>query len=335
MVKKHPLFILTVILIAVILFSLVSGRYPVTIPEIFNAVYVKISGGELSYKQEEILFLLTDVRLPRILAAMLVGAALSSSGAVYQGMFLNPLVSPGILGVLSGASFGAALGIVIFQSWAATQILAFSFAIIAVMLALILAGAFPRSGILVLVLGGMISSSFFTALSSLLKYIADPTNQLPELVYWLMGTFSRANMDMIFSIGPVIIIGVFVLSFYGKIINAMSMGDDEAKALGVNVGITRLLLIGIATLISASTVVIAGTVQWVGVVIPHILRFFFGPDNRILMPASAIGGAAYVLLTDTVVRAAFSMELPIGIVTALVGLPLFVFAIYKNKGGWR
>ena len=142
-------------------------------------------------------------------------------------------------------------------------------------------------------------------------------------------------MDMLHGIAPVILIGVIIISFYGKVLNAMSMGDDEARSLGVNVWRSRLFLIGVATLISASTVVIAGTVQWVGVVIPHILRFFIGPDNRILLPASVIGGAAYLLLTDTVVRTAFSMELPIGIVTALVGLPLFVFAIYKNKGGWR
>ncbi|QAR33515.1 iron ABC transporter permease [Geovibrio thiophilus] len=333
--RKYPVLTITLILIAIILVSLTLGRYPMTLAEIYHSAADSIAGRELTYKQSEIIFLITEIRLPRIIAAVLVGSALAVSGAAYQAMFVNPLVSPGILGVLAGASFGAAVGIVIIESWIATQIMAFVFACAAVGLAVLLSLLLPRSTLLVLILGGMISGSLFTSLSSLLKYIADPTSQLPELVYWLMGTLANATNTVLIHVGFIMVAGIVFLCFQGKLLNVLSLGDEEAQALGISVKRKRIEIIAAATLVSASTVVIAGTIGWVGLVVPHMARFFVGPDNRVLMPVTAIGGGAFMLLTDSVVRSAFTMEIPIGIVTSLVSLPLVVFAMYQNKGRWR
>jgi iron complex transport system permease protein len=250
-------------------------------------------------------------------------------------MFVNPLVSPSILGVLAGASFGAALGIVIFNSWFLTQLLAFVFACSAVGLAVLFSLLFRRTSILVLILGGMVVGAFFTSLTSLLKYAADPDNQLPELVYWLMGSFTHATADNLLRVGGIALLGILFLCIQGKVVNVLSLGDEEALSLGVNVKLIRVVFIAAATFISASTVVLAGTISWVGLVVPHILRFLTGPNNSKLLPLAAVGGGLYMLSTDLAVRTVFASELPVGIVTSLVSLPLFVFAIVHNKGSWR
>ncbi|MDR3298541.1 MAG: iron ABC transporter permease [Candidatus Accumulibacter sp.] len=332
--KRHALPLLSVLLLLTAFISLTSGRYPTSLSELLETLFLWARNAPLTDRQDEIFFLLTNVRLPRICAAILVGAALSVSGTVYQAMFVNPLVSPSILGVLSGASFGAALGIVVFNSWFATQSLAFIFAGVAVALAVFLSLMFRRSSMLVLILGGMISGALFTSFTSLLKYVADPANQLPELVYWLMGSFTHANSDNLMKVGLIALVGIIFLSTRGKTINVLSLGEEEAMSLGINVKKTRLILIAAATFISASTVVLAGTIAWVGLVVPHILRFLTGPDNRTLLPIAAVGGAFYMLFTDLMVRTAFSAEIPVGIVTSLVSLPLFIFAIAHNKGRW-
>jgi len=334
-IKKYPLILLFVLLIIILLASFTFGRYPMSLFEIFQALKASLTGAKITDRQDEILFLLRDIRLPRILAAILVGSALAISGSVYQAMFVNPLVSPGMLGVLAGASFGAGLGIVVIQSWVATQVLAFVFACVAVGMALLLASLFSRSSILVLILGGVISTAFFTALTSMMKYVADPTNQLPVLTYWLMGTFVNTNNSIIIKVGILMLIGIIFLCTRGKLLNAMSLGDEEAMSLGIPVMRRRLELIAVATFVSASTVAIAGTIQWVGLVIPHIMRFFVGPDNRFLLPATAIFGGTFMLLMDSIVRSAFTAEVPIGIVVAIVLLPLFVVSLYKHKGVWK
>lgn len=246
-----------------------------------------------------------------------------------------PLVSPGILGVLAGASFGAGLGIVLLSSWLATQILAFLFACLAVGLSCFLASFIRQSSLLVLILGGMVSTSFFTALTSLLKFPADPNRQLPELVYWLMGTFSRVETSSLYLISLPMLAGIFFICLHGKLINALSMGDEEAASLGVDVRAVRLRLIIVATLISALSVVLVGIVGWVGLVIPHVLRFLIGSDNRLLVPAAALGGGLYLLATDALARTMFSAELPTGVFTSLISLPLFVFSLRKSQVPWK
>jgi iron complex transport system permease protein len=333
--KKRLFIILSALLVLTILLSLTSGRYIISLQEIFTALYRWGFNEQLTEREDEALFLLTDIRLPRILAAILVGAALSVSGAVYQAMFVNPLVSPSILGVLAGASFGAALGIVVFNSWFLTQLLAFVFACSAVGLAVLFSLLFRRSSILVLILGGMVVGAFFTSLTSLLKYAADPDNQLPELVYWLMGSFTHTSKENLLRVGFIALLGVIFLCVQGKKVNLLSLGDEEALSLGINVRFIRVVFIAAATFISASTVVLAGAISWVGLVVPHMLRFLTGPDNRKLLPLAAVGGALYMLSTDLAVRTLFASELPIGIVTSLISLPLFVFAIIHNRGVWR
>ncbi len=334
-VRERPLILLTALLVGVLLVSLTVGRYPMSLPEIFSALKASVTGVELTDRQDEILFLLKDIRLPRILASVLVGAALASSGAVYQAMFINPIVSPSILGVLAGASFGATLGIVVVQSWVATQALAFVFACVAVGVAVLLSSMFSRSSILVLVLGGVVSTAFFRALSMLMEYMADPTSQLPEIVYWIMGSFAHVNNDTLIKVGILLFIGIIVLCTRGKMMNVMSLGDEEAQSLGISVKKVRLFMIVLATFVSAATVTIAGTIEWVGLVIPHVIRFMIGPDNRYLLPAAALGGGVYMLFTDTLVRTVFSAEVPIGVATSLMLLPLFAFSLYKHSGVWR
>jgi iron complex transport system permease protein len=333
--RRLAIPVLSAALIALTLVSLAAGRYPIGAGDAYGAIRLKLLSGaatQLSAKQNEVFLVLSQIRLPRVLAAILVGAALATSGAVYQAMFANPLVSPGVLGVLSGAGAGAALGIVVFQSWAATQTLAFTLACAAVALSVAFSLFFPRSGILILLLGGIISSAFFGALSSLLKYVADPEGQLPALVYWLMGTFSTADRDSLIRTGPLITGAVVLMCLQGKTLNVLSQGDEEAASLGLAVRRTRLGLIALSTLASASTVVLAGAISWVGLAVPHIARFIVGPDNRLLLPVTALSGACYLLLTDLLIRTVFSVELPIGVVTALISLPVFVFALLKGKG---
>lgn len=277
-----------------------------------------------------------DIRMPRILAVVLVGAALSVSGGAFQAMFVNPLVSPGILGVLSGASFGAALGIMISNDWLGVQLFAFTFGFVAVLVALGVAKVYGRNGsqTILLVLGGVISSSLFSALLSVVKFLADPYNKLPTIVYWLMGSFSSVDMKMVLKVALPLFLCTVVLSLMGKYLNILSLGDDEAKALGVRVGVVRLSAILLATLLSALTVVAAGMIGWVGLIIPHIARFMVGADNRLLLPMCALLGGIFLIAVDTVCRTAMSVEIPIGIATSLIGIPIFIFALRNARKGF-
>lgn len=333
--RKYRLCLILLLLIATVFITLLTGRYPLSLSDLGELVAAFFTTAELDPARREALFVLTHIRIPRILAAMLVGAGLSVSGAAYQAMFLNPLVSPGILGVLAGASFGAGLGIVVFRSWVATQILAFGFGCAAVGLSLFFASFFRRNSLMVLLLGGMISGSLFTAFTSLLKFVADPNQQLPELVYWLMGSFARVDTTILLWVGLPMVMLIVYLCAQGKVTNVLSMGDEEALSMGICVKRTRLSIILAATLLSAFTVLLTGIIAWVGLVIPHIMRFVVGPNNRVLLPASAFGGAMFMLITDAVVRSVFTAELPIGVFTSLVALPLFVLSLAINKGGWR
>jgi iron complex transport system permease protein len=321
---------LSLLLLATAVLALPVGRYPVAVGDLFRALADFSLGRAVSPGQEQLLFLFFHLRLPRIGAALLAGAALSVSGTVYQNMFQNPLVSPGILGVQHGAAFGAAVGIVVFSSWPLTQGLAFAGGAAGVGLSLFFSWLYPRARVLALVVGGLVSSSFFVALTSLMQYVADPYRQLPELVYWLLGTLSRVEPKQLWWAAPLMLGGILYICLNGKAVNALSMGDDEARALGVESGPMKLKLVGAATLICALTVVLAGVINWVGLVIPHIMRFLSGPDNRAGLAASALGGALFVLLTDTLVRSVWTVELPLGIATSLISMPLFAFSLWYD-----
>ena len=308
------------------LLALSLGKYPIGI-EGWRGLF----DGTATEVVRSVVF---ELRLPRILAAVLVGAALSVSGAAFQSMFVNPLVSPSLLGVLAGASFGAALGILLSQSWFVVQLLTFAFGALAVLFAMGIAVMYRGAGILILVLGGIISTSLFTSLLSVVKYTADPYDQLPSIVYWLMGSFALVERSTLTAIALPMLLGIATLMLLSKYLNVLSMGDDEAKALGVNVRAIRIAAIAAATLISSLTVVTAGVIGWVGLVIPHIARMMVGPDNRVLIPVSAMVGGIYLLAVDTLSRTLFDSEIPIGILTALVGIPAFVVILKNARKGW-
>nr|WP_279576240.1 iron ABC transporter permease [Thiomicrorhabdus marina] len=292
--------------------------------------------GWLSGKEDPmIVSILMDVRLPRVLAAMTIGAALAISGAAFQALFMNPLVSPGILGVLSGAAFGASLGILISEEIWVMQLLTFLFGLLAVGIALLLAKGELKQNMIILVLGGMITGALFSAFLSIIKYVADPYSKLPAITYWLMGSLANVNGDLLFWLLPIVLVGILILLLHGHVLNVLSLGDDEARTLGIAVEQKRMLIIVIATLLSALTVTLGGMIGWVGLVIPHIVRLVLGADNRILLPVSALLGAIYLLWVDNLARMAISIEIPLGILTALIGLPVFAWALKNAKKGWQ
>lgn len=328
---------LTTILVAlpILLFfgSFMIGRYPVSPKDVILAI-ISVFLPVTENLDSTIYTVVWDIRLPRIIAAMTVGAALSISGASFQGTFQNPLVSPDILGVSSGAGFGAAIAILLSFSVVMIQTTAFLFGLLAVILTYSLSKRLRGNTILVMVLGGVAIAALFSAFISCIKYLADPDSKLPEIVYWLMGSLSAVNSNSILmTIGPVLI-GFTALLLIGWRINVLSMGDDEARALGVNTEKMRLLVIFCCTLLTASAVSISGIIGWVGLVVPHAARMIVGPDHRKLLPASISLGATFLLLVDDVCRTATSIEIPLGILTAIIGAPVFIYLLQKGYEGW-
>lgn len=327
-----PLLLLT--LLGTMLDSLSLGRYPLPPGEVLDFLLHQLGLGELEAQRQALLHnLIVDIRLPRVLTAVLVGAALSISGAAYQAVFRNPLVSPGLLGVLPGAAAGAALGLVFSDSWWIMQVAAFATGFLAVAIGVGIAGLFGGS-LVMLVLGGIISGALFTALLSLVKYVADPYNQLPAIVYWLMGSLATADLPDLARVAIPMGLGILLLASLGRALDALSMGDDEAATLGLPIRSVRYGVIALATLISALTVSLAGVIGWVGLLVPHIARLITGPGNRLLLPASALLGAIFLLLADGLARNLAETEIPIGIVTELLGIPAFLLVLHRARKGW-
>lgn len=333
-IGQGRLMLFLVLFLAVVAgLSLMLGRLRIPPGEVISILLSRLVPSEHAWPAslESVLF---DVRLPRLIAAMLVGAGLSVSGAAFQGLFRNPLVSPHILGVSAGAGFGAALAILFFGHMGAVQVLSFVFGLLAVMMTYGLASIYRTTPVLMLVLSGIIVGGLFSAATSLLKYIADPVNNMPSIVFWLLGSLNNAsNRDMII-VGPIIIVGVFILLLIRWRINLLAMGEEDARALGVNTGRIRTLVIVCATMISAASVSIGGIIGWIGLVIPHIGRLLVGPDNRALLPVSTIIGAIYLVSVDTISRTAMETEIPIGVLTALVGAPIFAYLLRKSGSAW-
>ena len=326
----------TLMLLLVAVLMLMWGQYPADLQTLTGFVHYKLFGGAAQHDYTLLENIIVQIRLPRILLAMLIGAALAVSGAAFQAMFVNPLVSPGILGVLAGASFGAALGMLVSEQWWVVQALAFVFGFVAVGFA-VMVGGMVRAGrsSIMLVLGGVISGSLFTALLSVVKYVADPYSTLPAIVYWLMGSLSMADLDGVALAAVPMLLGIGGLIVLGRYFDLLSLGDEEARALGINVARIRFIAIVLATLASALSVVMAGIIGWVGLIIPHIVRMAFGPSHTLLMPLSAITGAAFLLLADSVSRLALSVEIPIGILTSLIGIPVFIIVLKHARAAWN
>lgn len=325
--------VLAVVLAALFVLSFAVGRYPISPVDVVRILASHVL--PVDHTWPDILdTVVTQIRLPRILAAMLVGASLSLAGASFQGLFRNPLVSPDILGVSLGAGFGAASAILLSGNIVAIQASAFAGAIAAVGISYIVSKMVKGNPTLSLILAGMAISAFFGALLSLMKYVADPVDQLPAITYWLMGSLAAVNMrDLLFASIPMVG-GIVVLLLVRWRFNVLAMGEEEAIALGVDTGRLRAIVIVCATAITASAVCISGTIGWVGLVIPHVGRMLVGPNHQRLLPVSLLLGAAYLLVIDDICRVAASIEIPIGILTAIVGAPFFVYLLNRSEKGW-
>ncbi|WP_428422140.1 FecCD family ABC transporter permease [Paraeggerthella hominis] len=324
------LLALGILLIASALASLMLGRYPITPVEAVGMLAnLAFPVDPFWTPQQETLFF--QVRLPRIVLAVMVGCSLATAGAAYQGTFQNPLVSPDILGASQGAAFGAACAILLGMGAFGVSASAFLFSVAAVMLVLLIGTRARGNHLLIVVLAGVMVSSLFSAGVSFTKLIADPNNQLAAITYWLMGSLTGAKWsDMALAAIPMAV-GLGALFALRWRINVLTMGDDEASTMGVNARRTRLIVILAATLITASSVAVSGMIGWVGLVIPHLSRMVIGCDYRKLLPASMLMGASFMLIVDDIARLVATAEIPIGILTAFVGAPFFLYLITRKK----
>jgi iron complex transport system permease protein len=314
-------------LVLAFLAALSVGRFPIA-PSQLPAIL-------LGRDESPAALVFWNIRLPRVVAAMLVGAALAAAGAAFQGMFRNPLASPDLLGVSAGASLGAVLGIFLGLPVAAIQGLAFAGGIAAVAAVAALAGAVRGQGdpVLVLILAGIALGALMGAAISLLKILADPYNQLPAITFWLLGTLSAATRGDILAAAAPAILGLLGLFLIRWRLNLLTLGEDEARALGVNTTALRAGAVALATLCTAAVTALAGAVGWIGLVVPHMARMLGGPDLRRLVPLSMILGAAFLLAVDTLARSVGRMEVPLGILTAVLGTPLFLWLLIRARRG--
>jgi iron complex transport system permease protein len=335
--KKHPfiysyrgiflIIVAFIVLIVAVLVSISLGRYPLRISDIFLYIFTgKATDSNMGT-------VLLDVRLPRIIAAVVSGGALSIAGAAYQGMFRNPMVSPDILGVSSGAGFGASLAILLSLNIFGIQIMAFAFGLLAVSLSYSISKAMGQSHdrTLMLVLAGMVVGTLFMSMVSLIKFMADTDTKLPAITFWLMGSLTNTSMDDLKIVVPLVIAGIVPLILTGWRLNILSFGEEEAQSLGVNTGRFRLLIILCASLVTGSVISITGHIGWVGLIIPHLARTIIGPDNKLLLPFSFIMGSTFLLLVDDLARTLSSLEIPLGIITSIIGAPFFLLFLKKSS----
>ena len=336
--RRLILLLCFLILCAVALVSMAAGRYWVPPNEILRILAneaTTVFGGEgmlrRTWTDQEATVVL-DVRLPRVLLAFLVGGALSLGGACLQALFRNPLVSPDIIGVTAGASFGGVLVLTLGLSGGWMVGGAFGFGLAALAGVLLLGRLGGRdNAMLMIVLGGIVVAAFFNALVSFMTYIADPYSELPSIVHWLLGSIAAASYDKVLTALVPVALGAAVVLALRWRLNVLSLGDDDAAALGVNPQRSRVLLLCAVALMTAGTVAVAGAVGWVGLVVPHLARLWVGPDHRVLLPASLLLGGTYLMLIDTLSRSITSSELPLGILTAIIGAPVFVALLARSQ----
>lgn len=312
--------------------SVLLGRFSVTPKELFRLLLSRLTETEQGWRDgaESVVF---QIRLPRVAAAALIGAALAVAGVSYQGMFRNPMVSPDILGASTGAGFGAALAILLGAGYFGISMSAFVFGLLAVAAAYLVSCMSRTNQTIALILSGMMVSSLFSAGTSYLKLVADTQQQLPAITYWLMGSLSSIKpRDVLFLVIPVTI-GLVPLWILSWRMNLLTLGEEEARSMGVNTRLLRFTVILCATLLTASSVAVSGMIGWVGLVIPHFCRMLFGYDYRRLIPAAALFGASFLIIVDDIARLATAGEIPLGILTAFVGAPIFLYLILT--GGAR
>lgn len=320
-------------LLACSVLALWIGRYSYT-PRLMLDIFLSRLGLVTPYWEETMAQVLLGIRLPRVLLAVLVGGALAVSGASYQTLFKNPMVSPAILGVSAGAGFGAALAMTQDSMWWEIQISAFIFGLSAVLATTMIAWIFGRRELTVLILGGVVVSSLFGALLSIVKLLADTENALPSIVFWMMGSLGRGTGRDVIIMLPALCFSLLLLFTFRYQINTLAAGEDEAASMGVNVRLIKTVVIVAATLMTVVSVSICGIVGWVGMVVPHIARMVTGASYPRLIALSFGLGGIFLLMIDTVVRGVPGVDLPLGVLTSLVGAPVFVFFLSRVRRGW-
>jgi iron complex transport system permease protein len=320
--------------LAIAVVSLFLGRYPIDPGTLVRVLASPLVPVERTWV-DNVDTVVWNIRLPRVVLAMFVGGSLAISGAAFQGMFRNPLVSPDILGVTAGGGFGAALAILLGGNTLAIQLSALCFGITAVALTYLIGRIYRTTPTLMLVLAGIVVGSIFSALLSLIKYVADPNEKLPAIVFWLMGSLSTVSRGETVAAVPPMAVGIATLLAVRWRINILSLGDEEARALGVKVELLKAVIIVACTLVTATAVSVCGIIGWVGLVIPHVGRLLVGPNHRWLLPASLLLGAGYLTLIDDLSRTLTAAEVPLGILTALIGAPFFALMLRRTRGGWH
>jgi iron complex transport system permease protein len=322
-------------LVVLVLIAFSVGRYPVAAGDLLTLLWAKLTGGQPAVDAivETVVW---KIRGPRVVAALLIGAALAAAGAAYQSMFRNPLVSPDILGVSAGAAVGAVLGIFLSLNVILIQSLAFAFGLGAVALVYGVSNAVRgHDPLLVLVLAGVVVGSLLGACVALMKYLADPYNQLPVITFWLLGSLASASPADVWSTLPLMVLGLLPLWLLRWRINLLSLDDEEARALGVETRRIRVVVIVAATLMTSAAVAISGVIGWIGLVIPHFARMLVGPDFSRLLPTSILLGAGFLLAVDTLARTVARIEIPLGVLTAFIGTPLFLWQLATARRGWQ
>ena len=321
--------VISAILVITMLGAMGIGRYSISLGDIINTLLPKSLAGEVDPNVRTVIY---NIRLPRVLLAALAGSGLAVSGAAFQSLFSNPLATPDTLGVATGASFGAALGIILGFGSIGIQMCAFIVGIACIGLVYFISKIKGERSMIMIILAGMVISSLFQAMVSLIKYVADPQDTLPQITFWLMGSLSGVGFDELIIGAPLIILGILIIFLLRWKINMLSLHEDESKSLGVNVKIVRLFTIMSAALITASVVSICGNIGWVGLLIPHISRMIFGNNNKSVIPACIGFGAIFMVIIDTIARSAIASEIPISILTAFVGAPFFIILLRKTGG---
>jgi len=324
------LWISVILLVAVFAVSLATGRYSVPFVDTFRIVLSKFFPIDRTWIniQEAVVM---DLRLPRTISAVIIGAALALSGATYQSIFKNPMVSPDLLGVSSGACVGAATAILMYAGSAVIQLGAFAGGLIAVAITVMIPRLIRNESTTVLVLSGIVISSLMSSIMSIIKFVADTDTQLAEITYWMMGSFATITFDEMFSALPTILIPMAVILLMRYRLNVLSLGDSEARSLGINLRTTRGMFILCSTLITASSVCLSGTIGWVGLVIPHTARMIIGSDNKKMLPIAMIFGGIFMLVIDILCRTITSAELKLGILTGVIGAPFFIFILFRQR----
>ena len=307
------------------------GRYSMSVSETVTTLFSRFTNAKVDNTAYTVIF---NVRLPRIILAAVVGAGLSCAGAAFQGLFSNPLATPDTLGVASGASFGAVLAMLIGGNMIGIQGMALIFGLISCLITFLIGRSSRRGSIVMIVLAGLVVSSVFEALVSLMKYVADPQDELPVITYWLLGSMSRANYKNLVMGIPFIVIGIIIIFALRWRLNILSFNEDEARSLGVNVKILRAAFILASSMITASCVSMCGQVGWVGLLVPHISRMMRGNNNCKVIPVSISLGAFFMIVMDTFARSATASEIPISILTAIIGAPVFIVLLKKTGGSW-